>query len=50
MGALLLGLSMLLVVAAAALQRAASGNASARPEGGTIRLVAYSTPREAYGS
>jgi len=38
----------LLLVAAAAAAVLASGDASARPTGGTLRLVAYSTPRDAY--
>jgi sulfate/thiosulfate-binding protein len=38
-----------LVLAAAAVGAVmASGNASAKAQGGTVRLVAYSTPREAY--
>jgi sulfate transport system substrate-binding protein len=43
----LLGVLLLAVSAAAASLRA-SRDASARPTGGTLRLVAYSTPREAY--
>jgi sulfate/thiosulfate-binding protein len=38
----------LLLVAAAVAAMLSSGDASARPTGGTLRLVAYSTPREAY--
>jgi sulfate/thiosulfate-binding protein len=41
---------VLLVIAFAAVAAAlTSGEASARADGGTLRLVAYSTPREAYG-
>src|SRR6266545_3409487 len=40
---------VLLLVAAATAAMLSSGDASARPTGGTLRLVAYSTPREAYG-
>lgn len=40
---------MLVVLGTAAVAAVlASGDASARPAGGTVRLVAYSTPREAY--
>ncbi len=38
----------LLLVAAAPAAMLSSGDASARPTGGTLRLVAYSTPRDAY--
>ena len=38
----------LLLVAAAAAAILSSGDASARPTKGTLRLVAYSTPRDAY--
>jgi sulfate/thiosulfate-binding protein len=41
-------LGLLAAVAIAAML--SSGNASARPAGGTISLVAYSTPRDAYGA
>ena len=40
----------LVLLAAAAVAVLMSGNASARPAGGTISLVAYSTPRDAYGA
>jgi sulfate transport system substrate-binding protein len=40
--------SVLLLVAAAAAAVLFSGDASARPAGGMVRLVAYSTPRDAY--
>ena len=42
--------SVVLLAAAAVAAMLTSGNASARPTGGTISLVAYSTPRDAYGS
>jgi len=42
--------SLVLLAAAAIAAALTSGNASARPAGGTISLVAYSTPRDAYGS
>jgi sulfate/thiosulfate transport system substrate-binding protein len=44
-----LAVSALLLVAAASAAMLSTGDASARPTGGTLRLVAYSTPREAYG-
>lgn len=37
-----------MLAAAAVAAMLTSGEASARPTGGTVRLVAYSTPREAY--
>ena len=40
----------LVLLAAGAVAVLTSGNASARPAGGKISLVAYSTPREAYGA
>jgi sulfate/thiosulfate-binding protein len=39
---------VLLLVAAATAEMLSSGDAFARPTGGTLRLVAYSTPRDAY--
>jgi len=44
-----LAVSALLLVATAVAAMLSTGDASARPTGGTLRLVAYSTPREAYG-
>jgi sulfate/thiosulfate transport system substrate-binding protein len=44
-----LAVSALLLAAAAVTAMLSTGDASARPTGGTLRLVAYSTPREAYG-
>jgi sulfate/thiosulfate transport system substrate-binding protein len=44
-----LAVSALLLVAAAVAAMLSTGDASARPTGGALRLVAYSTPREAYG-
>ena len=44
-----LALFALFLVAAGGAAMLSSGEASARPTGGTLRLVAYSTPREAYG-
>ena len=46
---LALAVSALLLVASVSAAMLSSGEASARPTGGTLRLVAYSTPREAYG-
>ena len=39
---------VLAVLVAAAVASVTSNDASARPSGGTISLVAYSTPRDAY--
>ena len=44
-----LGAALALVVAAVAAALTSSHNASARPQGSTISLVAYSTPASAYG-